>query len=112
MKNGSTTSPAQRGREFWLEQLRACEAAALTIQAYAKSKGLNAHTAYTWRRRLRAEGVFENTDARRWARVQIEPSAPRSVRYRVELPNGWAIELGGGFEEAELARLLRMVGER
>jgi transposase-like protein len=104
---------ARQGREFWLAQLQACERAGQTVRAYAHEQGLNEHTAYTWRKRLRAEGSLGGRTVRRWARVQVvEPAVSASTRYRVQLPNGMAVEFGGAIDEEELGRVLRVVAGR
>lgn len=114
MKKDNAAHRARRGREFWLEQLQACERAGLTVRAFAQEHGLNEHTAYNWRKVLRAEGALpdgetsDTSDGSPWARVEIAPVT--TARYRLELPNGVALELAGGFDDGELARLLRVAG--
>ena len=110
MSKSKTMSPRKRGREFWIEQLRASERSGLSLHAFAQSQGLNAHTAYQWRKRLGGESRSAATQ--RWARVQVEPAQRSGARYRVQLPNGIAVEISGTLDEDELGRVLRVVAGR
>lgn len=115
MSKDNEAAHTKRGRQFWIEQLQAFErsGAGQSLRAYAQSQGLNEHTAYGWRKRLRGEAECDaGAGTQRWTRVPIEPQKRSSAHYRVELPNGIAVEVGGAIDEDELGRVLRVVSGR
>ena len=86
----STLSSLTERQRFWLRHLRACGTGSL--KAYAEEHGLELGALYEAKSRLKRKGALDTT-ARRFARVQCEPSAAPPTVCRIHLCNGTLVEV-------------------
>jgi hypothetical protein len=97
-------------QRYWLEHIQACEASGQKMSAYATAQGLRPRALYDARKRLVQQGVIAPTKRGRlgFQRVQVADTPTRRIeQYRIHLPNGAVIELGG--ERVDLPCLLQAV---
>jgi hypothetical protein len=78
-------------QSFWLEHLRAC--ADGSMSAYAEANGLNVHSLYGAKKRLKHQGPLAESAPRlvRVTRAALPPSPP--TLFRVHLRNGTSVEV-------------------
>jgi len=99
-------------RTFWLHHVEACASSGQGVPAYARDHALSAASLYRWRRKLRGEGRAD-AGARRWARVATPRSGhPAPALYRITLPDGAVVELGGRVDASELEGVLAAATRR
>jgi hypothetical protein len=100
--------PAGReGLAAWYEALLERHAeSGLSVAEFAARAGLSAWTLYQWRRRL-SKGAKPQAASARLVEVSVVPAAvARGSGLAVELRSGHRIEVGGGFDDHELKRLI------
>ena len=92
-------------QRHWLECIEECGRSGQTLKAYAEERDISVTTLYSWKKRLKREGILPGRRSR-FQRVRIaEPSWPAS-EYRVVLPNGVQVTLSGSVDEASLSAVL------
>lgn len=91
-------------RAHWWEVMEAWGESGLSKAAFCRERGIGQPLFYYWQRRLReaSSPVGEG-----FARVEAVDPAASGVRLR--LVSGLILELEPGFDEATLARVLRVV---
>lgn len=77
------------------------EQSGLSRQQYCAQRRLSVNTLDNWRRQVKATTKF--------VRVEVSHTQPRHSRFAVVLTNGRRIETEAGFDERDLARLIRAV---
>jgi hypothetical protein len=96
-------------QQYWLEHSRAAEQSELSLTDYAKQQQLNVGVFYSWRSRLRKEGLLHRVEQKRTAfiKVTLQPlSAPSPIcPVNVTLPNGLRIEIAVAL--CDLAELMQ-----
>jgi hypothetical protein len=92
-------------QQFWLEQVRACEAAGKTIAEYAAEHGLVAQAMYAGKKQLVRKGVLPHTQRSRFQRAQVAAAAP-DCQWRIQLPNGVSVAWWGEVDTATLVTVL------
>ena len=94
----------------WRTRVAACEASGMSVRAYARHTGLHPHTLWGWKRRL------EGTAAPNFVSVVVKQpvddgnSASSGGTVEVVLKSGHVLRVRSDFDEATLARLLRVIG--
>lgn len=113
--NPETESPLTESQRFWLRHLRACQAAGLSIPAYAAQHGLNPQSFYSGRLQLMRLGVWPRYQPPRSApfvRVQLsEPMAAAPTGHQVRVGADVVLELAAHSEPRWVAQLLRALQE-
>ncbi len=108
-KNPSTDSrraDLSEHQGYWLDHLRACEAAGGSIKSYAEHHGLSVHGLYSARKRLRRLGARSSDSGTKRvsftkvsSQLHTTMKATRERLCRVRFPNGtiveWEIPLEG-----------------
>jgi hypothetical protein len=86
--------------------LEAWDASGLTLRAYSLREGLNPHTAWRWKKRLRG-----TTPARTgFASVVVEQASRRGAPFELVTASGLSLRIPADFDEASLARLVALLG--
>ena len=100
-----------------IEQLVAeFEASGLGRTAFCRQRGLSLSTLARYRS-VQQQTSGEATNGKRWLAVEISGVAAATggggtSGLAVALPGGWRIEVGRGFDDETLKRLLGVVGRR
>ena len=98
------TALTERQR-YWLEQIRACEAAGKTVAEYAAEHGISAQALYAGKKLLVRKGVLPRTRPPRFQRVQLA-GIPVGDAWRIQLPNGVSVFCSGAVDAGTLATIL------
>jgi hypothetical protein len=102
--NGVRLTAHQR---TWLERIKACEAAGMTMSAYAAEHGFDARTMYGANKVLKRKGVLPGTDRpARFQRAQIIARDFDELSVRIPLPNGVTVSLSGPLDADSLSSVL------
>ena len=110
--NKATASRLTERQAYWLQHLRACEAAGTTTSAYAKKHGLSVHALYQARKEFRRRETLASSPKRSsvsFARVQAAPAESRERSWWIRFPNGAVIELEAPREPEDQLQLLQSV---
>lgn len=105
-----TEKPLTEKQRYWLEHVQACEASGQKMNEYAVAQGLGPRALYDARKRLVKQGVIAPSKRSRpgFQRIQVDDTpVAKFEQYRIHLPNGAVIELGG--ERVDLPALLQSV---
>jgi hypothetical protein len=86
--------------------LEAWDASGLTLRAYALREGLNSHTAWRWKKRLRGT----TPAATSFASVVVEHASGRGAPFELVTATGLSLRIPADFDEAALARLVALLG--
>jgi len=96
----------------WLERIQACEAAGMTMSAYAVEHGLDARTMYGARKALKRKGVLPGGHQPvRFQRARIAAADGRDLSWRIELPNGVAVSFSGSADAGSLSTVLKSAAD-
>ena len=92
-------------RAHWREVMEAWGESGLSKAAFCRERGIGQPLFYYWQRRLReaASPVGEGF-------ARVEPMNEVSSGVRLRLVSGMVLEVAPDFDEATLARVLRVVG--
>ena len=94
-----------------LKRIQACEASGMSLSAYAAEHGLDVRSLYDARKVLKRRGVLAgNRKSVRFQRAEIAVGR-REVQWRIELPNGAAIEFSGTVDSGGLSTVLSVVSD-
>jgi hypothetical protein len=99
----------RRKREEWPKLLARWEASGESAAEFAARVGVNAMTVCRWRRELR--GAAEQASSAALAKiVEVRPARLRADdRFEVRLAGGRCVGVPPSFDDAALARLLRVL---
>jgi len=86
--------------------LDAWDASGLTLRAYALREGLNPHTAWRWKKRLRGTTPVGTG----FAAVVVEQASGRCAPFELVTASGLSLRIPADFDEASLARLVALLG--
>ena len=92
-------------QQYWLEQVKACDASGKPIAEYAREQGIDIKTMYAGKRNLVQNGVLPRTRPVRFQRVH-SPSVPSNSDWRVQLPNGVSVAFSGPVDARVLTQVL------
>lgn len=99
--------PAGEAEAEWRARLESWDASGLTLRAFALREGLNAHTAWRWKKRLRGVAA----PAPSFAAVVVEHAAgTRGAPFELVTASGMSLRIPADFDEAALARLVALLG--
>ena len=104
MAEAKETTLTERQR-YWLEQIQACEVSGKTVAAYAADQGLDAASMYAGKKMLVKKGVLPTTRPSRFQRAQVA-GVTVGNEWRIQLPNGVAVEFSGVVDSGTLATVL------
>ena len=97
-------------QQFWLEHVEACEAAGVSMKAYAERRGLNLQSFYGWKGQLKRRGLLSpahsSADDNGMLPVAFVASPEPSPGARVSFANGITIEVPPGVPPEALVRLI------
>ncbi len=92
-----TAATLTERQQYWLEQVRACEASGKTIAAYAAAHELSAQAMYAGKQMLVRKGILPRTRPCRFQRVQMHGITAGGDWY-IQLPNGVSVAFSGEVE--------------
>lgn len=97
-------------QRFWLEHVKACEAAGVSMKAYVERHGLNLQSFYCWKGQLKKRGLLSprtsSTDANAMVPVAFVAAPTPRPSARLSLANGITIEVPAGVSPEALGRLI------
>ena len=105
MESGSVLTERQ---QYWLEQLKACEASGKSASAYAAEQGFHVGAMYAGKKSLLKKGVLPQTASARFQRVETV-ATDASNEWRIRLPNGLSVEFSGSVDAGSLSTVLTTV---
>lgn len=92
-------------QRYWLNHIRACEAAGVRIADYAADHDINVKTMYAGKKMLVKKGILPRTHSNRFQRAQISSIAVNHD-WRIQLPNGVSVVFSGAVEAKTLSTVL------
>jgi hypothetical protein len=98
--------PAGEAEAEWRGRLESWDASGLSLRAFAMREGLNVHSLWTWKKRLR--GIA--TPATAFASVVVNRSSVQAGVFELVVRDGMALRIPADFDEASLARLVSLLG--
>ena len=104
MGNAEGSALTER-QQYWLGQVRACEASGKAVAEYAVEQGLSAQAMYAGKKLLVRKGVLPRTRPPRFQRVQVAGAAVGN-EWRIQLPNGVSVFCCGAVDAGILATVL------
>ena len=103
--NESATKTLTERQQYWLEQVRACQASGKSIAEYAADEGLDAKAMYAGKKALVKKGVLPRTRSTHFQRAQVVGPVVGS-EWHIQLPNGVSIAFSGAVDAGTLATVL------
>jgi hypothetical protein len=99
-------------QQFWLEHVKACEAAGVSMKSYAEERGLKLQSFYCWKGQLKKRGVLGEGRPRSLTAslvpVDVTPRPePALALTRITLASGIVIEAPSSLGADALCDLLR-----
>ena len=101
-----------RGASFWMAQIKACEKSGLSIREYCRSQGIATSTFYKWKRRLlRKSSDRANLVSlpERLVKGNVQGLKDLSCAIRIHLGRGYRVEVGEGFNELALKKVISVL---
>ncbi len=94
-------------QQYWLQHIRACDAAGQTRIEYARANGINVHSLYSAKKALAAKSTLPPRKAIRFQKVQAPTvhSHPHS-QWRIQLPNSVMVAFDGEPDAGTLSLVL------
>jgi enamine deaminase RidA (YjgF/YER057c/UK114 family) len=105
MEDGERELTARQ--RYWLKHIQACEAAGMSLKAYASANGFTAGAIYAAKKVLIRKGLLPQSSSR-FQRVHA-PAPSVGSEWRVELPNGTVVGFSGAVDGAALSAVLNAV---
>ena len=99
-------------QRYWMEHLRACEAAGKTMRAYASESGIDARSLYGAKKRLVKGGVLaaeKRSGGVGFSRARVVGGAAPGSDCRVQFPNGITVTFSATVEDGALSKILGAV---
>jgi hypothetical protein len=111
--------PATTSAARWAKRVERLERSGLSIRTFAAREGLKPGSLSFWKWKLAQEGRNERTGATPVAPLQFvelttreaPKPAPTCAGFEVVLSSGRMVRVAGGFDAAELARLVGVLEE-
>lgn len=109
MTDSITTSSQDRAsrRQFWQQHVKNWQKSGLNLAAYCRQLGLKYYQLRYWKSRL-----SEDPAGVSFVPLQLSPNLPVPVSYaplRLHTPNGFSIDVSGGFDPCVLRQLIAAV---
>jgi len=95
-------------QQYWLTQIKACDASGKSFSAYAAARGFRVGAMYAGKKSLVKKGVLPQTSGGRFQRVQTE-AATVGGEWRIQLPNGVSVEFPDPVDAGSLSTVLSTV---
>jgi hypothetical protein len=94
-------------QQYWVKHIRACDSAGQTSVDYAREHALNVKSLYSARKALAEKGELPRLQPPRFQKAEVSSShLHRDSQWRIQLPNGVAIEFGGQVDAKTLSMVL------
>jgi hypothetical protein len=94
-------------QQYWVKHIRACDSARQTSVDYAREHGLNVKSLYSARKALVQKGELPRPQPPRFQKAEVASDHPhRDSQWRIQLPNGVAVEFGGQIDARTLSIVL------
>ncbi len=94
-------------QQHWAKHIQACDSAGQTSVDYAREHGLNVKSLYSARKTLAQKGELPRPQPPRFQKAEVSSSHPhRDSQWRIQLPNGVAIEFDGQVDAMTLSMVL------
>ncbi len=101
-----------RGASFWMAQIKAWEKSGLTIREYCRRQGLPTSTFYDWKRRLLKKS-FDPINLvslpERLIKGYGQGLEDFSCPIRIFIGRGYRVEVGEGFNELALKKVVSVL---
>jgi hypothetical protein len=99
--------PAGEAEAEWRQRLDAWDASGLTLRAFALREGLQPHTAWRWKKRLRGTTPAVTS----FASVVVERTpSTGSAPFELVTRSGMTLRIPADFDEAALSQLVVLLG--
>ncbi len=105
MESGALLTERQ---QYWLEQVKACEASGKSASAYAAEQGFRVGAMYAGKKSLISKGVLPRAAQKCFQRVQTV-AVSADPKWRIQLANGVSVEFSGTVEDGALSTVLSTV---
>lgn len=107
MSEPENTELTERQR-YWLQHIRACDAAGQTSVEYARAHGIKVKSLYSARKALAENGALPPSPRTNgFQRVQVADHGHRIGRqWHIQLPNGLAVSFDGQVDATTLSLVL------
>ena len=93
-------------QRYWLKHIQACEASGESLKAYAEAHGFEPGAIYAAKKVLIRKGLLGTSPARF---QRVHAAVVPGCEWRVELPNGAAVEFSGTIDGGNLSTVLSAV---
>ena len=94
-------------QQYWMKHIRACDNAGQTSVDYTREHGLNVKSLYSARKALAQKGELPRPQPPRFQKAEVSSSLlHRDSQWRIQLPNGVAVEFGGQVDAETLSMVL------
>jgi hypothetical protein len=94
-------------QQYWLKHIRACDSAGQTSVDYARQHGMNVKSLYSARKALAKKSRLPRPPPPRFQKAEVASGhVHRDNQWRIQLPNGAAIEFGGQVDARTLSMVL------
>ena len=105
--DGIKENPLTERQQYWQNHIRACDSAGQTSVDYARQHGMNVKSLYSARKALAQKGQLPRAQPPRFQKAEVSSShLHRDSQWRIQLPNGVAIEFGGQVDARTLSIVL------
>ena len=96
-------------QRHWLEQIQACEASGKSVVAYASEHGFPVRAMYDAKKVLVRKGVLARTHYALGFSVFKQQAVTVGGDWRIQLPNGIAVDFSGTVDAGSLSTVLNTV---
>jgi len=99
-------------QRYWLEHLRTCKAAGVTMQAYASEHGIDVRSLYGAKKRLVKRGVLaaeKRSGGVEFSRARVLGGSAHGSDCRIQFPNGITVTCSATVDCGALSRILGTV---
>jgi hypothetical protein len=101
------TAALTERQQYWMKHIQACDRAGQTSVDYAREHGLNVKSLYSSRKALAQKGELPRLQPPRFQKAEVAGGHPhRDSQWRIQLPNGVAVEFGGQVDAKTLSMVL------
>ena len=106
MDSNKVTALTER-QQYWAKHIHACDSVGQTSVDYAREHCLNVKSLYSARKALAQKGELPRPQPPRFQKAEVSSSHPHcDSQWRVQLPNGVAIEFRGQVDAKTLSMVL------
>ena len=95
-------------QQYWLEQIKACDASGMSVSAYAAEQGFRVGAMYAGKKSLVRKGVLPPAPGARFQRVRTV-AVSIDNEWRIRLTNGVSVGFSGAADAVVLSTVLNAV---